>query len=193
MRTGTLAAVAAVALVLSGCEGEVINSEEDAVYDMERDIASLQVRIAELEARLACVTLENGGDDFVFTGVNVHVRSGSGSTAGGPNGRGNLIVGYNEATGSQTRTGSHNLIVGPEHEYTSYGGVVAGYENTISGRHASVTGGERGIASGRYSSVTGGYDNDATGWYASVAGGQLNSAGGLVSSVAGGLGNTTFA
>jgi len=49
--------------------------------------------------------------------------SGSGATEGMINGLGNLIVGYNEDVGSNaTRTGSHNLVVGIEHSYSSYAG-----------------------------------------------------------------------
>lgn len=60
--------------------------------------------------------------------------SGSGSTEGTVNGRGNLIVGYNERLVGDTniRTGSHNLVVGAFNNYSSYGGQVIGYNNTIS-------------------------------------------------------------
>src|SRR6185436_11253646 len=57
------------------------------------------------------------GPHVIFSGVNLHVESGSGTTAeaGAPTGLGNLIVGYNEMpmpTGG-SRVGSHNLVVGP--------------------------------------------------------------------------------
>ena len=67
------------------------------------------------------VTVDTGkingldGPHIIFgkegTGVNVHVRDGSGGTDGAVNGLGNLIVGYNEDSGD-TRSGSHNLVVG---------------------------------------------------------------------------------
>src|SRR5262249_8316007 len=64
------------------------------------------------------------GTDLYFTGFNVHVQNGTGATDGTVNGRGNLIVGYNEAVyraptspipyvcDSPSRTGSHNLVLG---------------------------------------------------------------------------------
>ena len=53
---------------------------------------------------------------------------------------GNLIIGYDKNEGS-TRTGSHNLVVGDLHEYTSYGGIVSGTENTLAGPNAAILGG----------------------------------------------------
>ncbi len=44
-------------------------------------------------------------------GANLQVVSGPGATSGTVNGTGNLVVGYDEGTGSQT--GSHNLPAGP--------------------------------------------------------------------------------
>lgn len=156
-------------------------AEVDSLLD------ALIARISVLETTLASVTTENGGDDVVFTGVNVHVRSGSGSTDGTVNGLGNLIVGYNEDVGGDAaRTGSHNLIVGPEHSYSSYGGFVAGYYNSVSGANASVSGGYDNRASGSYSSVSGGLSNTASGSYSSVSGGYYNTASGAYSSVSGG-------
>lgn len=127
-----------------------------------------------------------GGDVF-FSGFNVHVRSGSGATDGPVNGRGNLIVGYN--AGSPERTGSHNLVVGDLHSYTSFGGLVAGRANTISGASATVSGGFNNVASGIGASVSGGQHNRATGELASVSGGHRNLASDLWASVSGGEDN----
>ncbi|MCG8590604.1 MAG: hypothetical protein MJE66_15035, partial [Proteobacteria bacterium] len=64
------------------------------------------------------------GNDVFFEGCNVHVRNGAGTT-NTTNGLGNLIIGYNEAGAvPPTRTGSHNLVVGEAHGYSSYAGVV---------------------------------------------------------------------
>src|SRR5262245_33900613 len=48
-----------------------------------------------LQALLAA-TSKSRGSDVIFENSNVHIRSGSGSTNGPVNGRGNLIIGYNE-------------------------------------------------------------------------------------------------
>jgi len=80
----------------------------------------LEARIAYLEALLANVT--RNGNVIVFSGVNVQIVDGSGDTYGDVNGLGNLIVGYNELRGtSDNRTGSHNVVIGAEHNYSSYG------------------------------------------------------------------------
>jgi hypothetical protein len=149
-------------------------------------------RLDALETLLASVSVENGGYDVIFTDVNVHIRSGSGSTSGAVNGRGNLIIGYNEDAGSNaTRTGSHNLVVGPEHSYSSYAGVVAGYANEISGWYATVSGGVNNTASGNYASISGGEANTASGFGTSIGGGSSNLATSYASAVFGGQSNTS--
>lgn len=105
-----------------------------------------------------------------FNGVNVQIINGLGATSvdpgnpesdpGATNGLGNLIVGYNEIRPGDdplvVRTGSHNLIVGVWHRYMSYGGLVAGFRNTISGPFANVSGGRNHTVSGAYAVVSGG-------------------------------------
>jgi hypothetical protein len=159
--------------------------------EVDKMISSLTSRITTLEEKPASVTTENSGQDIVFTGVNVHLRDGTGDTGGTVNGLGNLIVGYNEDAGSDAvRTGSHNLVLGVEHSYSSYGGFVTGYANTISGAYSSVSGGRNNTASADYSSGVGGRNNTVSGQYASVSGGNNNTASGLYSSVLGGGGSS---
>jgi outer membrane murein-binding lipoprotein Lpp len=229
----TTMAVFLAAGILAGCDSNLLDRDEDVMDNLRSDVAVLRARIEQLETenatlqaastdhgtrvgtletasadhetKLASVTMS--GTDFVFTGVNVHVRSGSGATDGSMNGLGNLIVGYDEArTVSSDKSGSHNLVIGPEHSYPSYGGLVAGLENTISGPYASVSGGFYNTASvicasvsggngcdaeGIYSSVSGGVGNHATGDWSSVSGGNNNTAGTTAAHVCGGSGNDT--
>ncbi len=152
-------------------------------------VAELEARIAYLEALLANVTrgTVDGQDTIRFSGVNVQIVSGSGNTGEPINGRGNLIVGYNELRGTgDDRTGSHNIVVGSYQNYSSYGGLVAGYYNEISGPYASVSGGFNNIASYYHASVSGGAANTASGFLASVSGGLNNQAIGWYSFVGGG-------
>ena len=118
-------------------------------------------------------SLEDGGATVRFTGVNVQIVSGSGATDGAVNGTGNLIVGYNEARGGgNTRTGSHNIVVGTQNNFSRFGGIVVGKFNEIGGDYASVTAGNQNTASQRYSSVSGGENNVASGSASSVSGGN---------------------
>ncbi len=157
--------------------------------DLQTQVKELTDRVQELEAKLACMSKD--GDNVVFDKCNIYIRSGSGKTDGEVNGVGNLIIGYNETTSENIkRTGSHNLVIGPEHAYTSFGGVVAGRENTISAPYASVTGGRLNTASGRGASVSGGSVNTASKDFASVSGGKSNEAKGLNASVSGGTSNS---
>jgi hypothetical protein len=111
-------------------------------------------------AVLSC--LRRDGNDVIFEGCNIHIRSGAGATDAAVNGLGNLILGYNEAAPGDLRTGSHNLVIGRDHSYSSFGGIVAGDNNAISGQNASVTGGSHNVASGSRSSISGGQFNSAT-------------------------------
>ncbi len=133
------------------------------------------------------------GDDIYFTGVNVNVVSGSGATDGAVNGVGNLIVGYNEERPYNSfKSGSHNLVVGPYHNFNNYGGLVAGYANTVTGWYGTVSGGYENTASHFYTSVCGGQWNTASGPGASVSGGSYNTAAGTRSSISGGRSNSTL-
>src|SRR5207253_1540014 len=82
----------------------------------------------------------------IFYGANLHIVSGSGQTVD-TTGLGNLVIGYDEdslnaAIIDGNRTGSHNLVVGPQHMFTASAGIVAGAVNFISSDFAAVTGGE---------------------------------------------------
>jgi hypothetical protein len=186
-----------VALV---CGGDCVTLEprvqelEDTLASTQESLAEMQEVVASLQATLAGVSRNQ--NTILFEGVNVQVVDGSGSTGGTPNGRGNVIVGYNEASFDQVRTGSHNLVVGEEHAYSSFGGVVAGERNEILARGASVLGGKQNTASGLNSAVCGGNANVASGQYSSVGAGFANTASGINSAVSGGCENTasnTFA
>ena len=150
--------------------------------------AALEARIAALEALLAGVT--RNGDTLLLTGMNLQVVNGMGTTDS-KNTLGNLVIGYNTfSSGTPFRGGSHYLVVGDDHQYRSWGGIVAGRNNTASGEWASVTGGHANTASGAYASVTGGTGNTASNYDASVSGGLDNTASGSDASVSGGRDNT---
>ena len=173
-------------------------------------VAELEAEVAELSAILQFVYIEeeeiNGvaGPHWIIEGANVHVRSGSGETSDGCpfippepglcqslTGLGNLIVGYNERRPRggfpPVRAGSHNLIVGDEHAYWSFGGFVAGAGNRVTGPVASVSGGTSNWARGLGSSVCGGEGNQAIGVKSSVSGGQGRNAENDLNWVAGSL------
>jgi hypothetical protein len=106
------------------------------------------------------------GPHVIFTGVNLHVRSGSGSTGdnGTPTGLGNLIVGYNEGPHpdpTSGRTGSHNIVAGTLNAFTSSAGLVMGYQNWVQGEYATILGGRGNLALGRASAILGGPTNFA--------------------------------
>ncbi len=162
-----------------------------AGYYTESTVADLETRLAAVEAKLASLSIEtvDGQPTVRFTGVNVQVVDGSGFNSAAVTGRGNLIVGYNATHGDDDRTGSHNLVIGDFHSYSSYGGLVAGYGNSIAGIHSTVAGGIGNVASLNYSAVLGGADNSATGFASAVLGGRDNAATGSDSVAVGGRGN----
>ncbi len=164
-------------------------------------------RLAALEALTQHLVVVQGpvnglaGPHLIFEGVNVHIRSGSGSTDDGTlvnpeaarTGLGNLIVGYNEppeVIAPGDRSGSHTLLVGYKHLYSGVAGVVMGDENVVTGNFASVTAGTGNLATGDWSSVSGGASNFASGPSSSVSGGDGNQASGPGASVSGGRSHT---
>jgi hypothetical protein len=187
------------------------------IAQLKAQVAALQSHVEALQDQFAAVQSnnalklgkfvtvdpnpENGvrGPNITFKGANIHIVSGSGATddnlshGGTLTGLGNLIIGYDEliAGAGENRGGSHNLVIGRWHSFTSlaFGGLVAGEQNTISNEAASVSGGESNTASGFVASVSGGLINTASGLWASVSGGEYNTATGAVASVSGGAQN----
>ncbi len=209
-----------------------------AVQTANADLAKLNddlgARIAELESFLddlrSVMSLQDdnqGNPAVVFSGVNVHVNNGLGATES-INGRGNLIIGYDEPSTLSTevcsdgefenesecldngevfgrlhKSGSHTLVVGPQHSYSQFAGFVMGFSNTVNRRFAGangsfniasgiggvVSGGSQNVADGISSSVSGGRQNTASSQGSSVSGGFNNVASGGDSSISGGLAN----
>lgn len=126
------------------------------------------------------------------TGANLQVVSGAGSTSGTVNGLGNVIVGYNENPSGHSRAGSHNVVVGSEHGYASFSGIVSGSSNQVTNEAAAAIGGQNNIASGEYGVVSGGQGNVASGEWAAVSGGAGNGASGQWTSISGGLQNSAI-
>lgn len=183
---------------------------ETAVDDNNSRIAALEAQIQALEAMVVSLQAASVPNlstylridetdpqrpTALFEAVNVKIVNGSGTTAGFVNGLGNLIVGYDEPSTAilNDKGGSHNLVVGSEHGYGSFGGFVAGFQNTIAADFATVSGGTLNIASGMSSSVSGGSTNSAEARESSISGGFTNITSGVRASVSGGQRNTASA
>ncbi len=159
----------------AGLEGRIGNLENN-VSILEGTTSSHESSINYLSELFDGVTRgsnTDGYDTITFSGVNIQIVNGQASTYTA-NGLGNLIVGYNERRSSgNSRTGSHNIIAGFEHNYSQYGGLVVGSHNTISGKYASVSGGYNNTASGLAASVGGGSSNTASASYVSISGEEI--------------------
>ena len=176
------------------CPEDSVKRKELAVF-MHRlsggDDRTIDGRLDALEAENAALKdllsgVTRNGDTLLFDGMNLQIVNGQGETETS-NGLGNVIIGYNEDSGSdEIRTGSHYLIVGTESTYSSYSGIVAGRSSSATGEYASVLGGQDNRASGRHSVVLGGFHNYAAQGASTVAGGSENWADGYAASVAGG-------
>lgn len=153
-------------------------------------IGNLQSQIGALQYLLQ--NFSRNGNEITIAGANLNVVNGSGTTfETGNNSLGNLVIGYNEnpdgGLGPEDREGSHNLVIGIGHKYTSAGGLVAGRNNVIAARFTAVTGGLNNTANAEGASVSGGSNNMAQGGEASVCGGDHNNAVGASSTIAGGI------
>jgi uncharacterized coiled-coil protein SlyX len=175
-----------------------LEEAHDTISKLQAEVNSLNADLGTFRNLKEYVRLVPGtmqgvrGPNLIFEGVNVHIRNKRSSTTT-VDGLGNLIIGYNEI-GDEAglfypppiRSGSHNLIVGSGHSFTSAGGFVAGYRNTIGNSFSTVTGGFLNMANGEYSSVSGGLLNLAGGEFSSVSGGMQNDTASFASSVTGG-------
>jgi hypothetical protein len=156
-------------------------------------IVNLWGRVSALERTLTHVTSvtgEEGRPEVRITGANLRLVNGLRATATA-NGLGNLLVGYSEPRqGENVQTGSHNVVVGQGHNFSSFGGLVVGRQNEIRGAFAAVSGGFDNTASGASAAVSGGIFNRASGESAAVSGGFGNTASASAAAVCGGDGNT---
>jgi hypothetical protein len=164
--------------------------------DQERtlwQLMNLWGRVGAIERTLTHVTSVTGAGglpEVRITGANLRLVNGLRATATS-NGLGNLLVGYNEPRqGGNVETGSHNVVVGQGHNFSSFGGVVVGRQNEISGAFAAVSGGFDNTASGASAAISGGIFNRASGPSAMVSGGFDNTASASATAVSGGRGNT---
>lgn len=186
------------------------------VKKLEAEVATLQGQVAALQATINGANAKNAfalgqfvtvdttdtinglaGPHIIFTGANLHVRDGSGTTNDGGGtltGLGNLVIGYDDAPdlppAAGYRSGAHNLVVGPGHTFNSFGGFVAGDNNSVEGPSATVSAGRENTASGMWSGVSGGLGNAAADEATSISGGHGNTAIQFGSSVSGGDNNT---
>jgi len=200
---------------MEGLYAAVINSVE-ANNALQVTVDALEAENAALRAYL---TVDEASDSIIFSGANVYVQSGSGGTAGTVNGLGNLVLGYDEDDGADDKSGSHNLVLGVEHSYSSYGGLlsgqnnavtdahsssisgsnntvtssfaaaVAGGANTVSGQRAASLGGAASTISGSYAAIVGGSSSTASGTYSVVVAGGSHEVSGLYAAAVGGGSN----
>lgn len=205
-----LAALALPALGTASSHFRGSGSTADRLDALEQDNRRLQHQLAHLHAQNAALSelagylsVDTARDTITITGANLYLQSGSGATDdhGALRGRGNLIVGYAAGEGALERSGSHNIILGDGHTWSSYGSVVLGRGHIAAGPHALVAGsdnvisgsydvvsGSGNIVSGGYAVVTGGARNTASGDFAAVSGSYHSTAAGSYTTVVGGAG-----
>lgn len=137
----------------------------ELVAALEEALAALEVLVGDLEgasglpdvvARLAEVLSEDASGDLILEGVNLWIRSGGGATEATPNGKGNLLLGYGEADGSEARTGSHTLVIGPGNDWLGTYGIVVGQNHLLGVGGGGLLGGESGTVNGAGGVVVGG-------------------------------------
>ena len=152
-------------------QNEIADMIKQNTGALDAQIVALQAEVDSL--KLLTASMNADANNVYFTGVNVNVRDGTGRTdCESCNSLGNLIVGYDEQRiNGSDKSGSHKLVVGKLHNYQSYGGFVAGYQNTVSGPASSVSGGGGSTAEELSSTVSGGGGSTASGQYSSVSGG----------------------
>jgi len=178
---------------------------QNSIQKLTKDVKELSQLIINqntdvdiIKAKTICIDSSSNQDNLIFSGCNVYVvNGGENESTSDRNGRGNLIIGYNEPnaispdgktiTGGTDRSGSSahsGIVVGAaNHIAGEYSSVTGGYENSASKYAPSVSGGHKNSATGIGSSVVAGMNNDAAGEDSSVTGGFFNKAGGRYSCV----------
>ena len=169
----------------------VLSDVSSTVRTLDSAVESVDQRVAYNERTLGPLQYDARSKTVTFTGVNVQIRNGTGSTAGDGDGTGNLIVGWNEADDNDARTGSHNVIVGSNHAWEGHSGVAVGMDHALLSDGGASIGGEANTVAAMGSVLIGGQDNHSTGPGAVAIGGTENQMVGELSVTVGGFGNTT--
>ncbi len=173
-------------VVVSSLDGRVSTLESLAATPVEQEL------LTDLSAY---VTVDTAASTVRISGANLQVVNGTSNTQSA-NGLGNLILGYNEDVyGYETsgmREGSHSLVVGVNHAYTSYGSIVHGDNAYVTGAYAAALGVYGGSAEGARSVLLGGWGGYAAGEGSFVAGGQYNVAYGTGAAAVGGYSNAVY-
>ncbi len=119
MKNGAIGVVL-IAVLSSSAQGQ---SPDQRVLALESQVARLEATVAAQTKQIATLVdklthFRRDGDEVFITSANLHIVNGEGST-NTTNGLGNLIVGYSEQRGDGTddRSGSHNVVVGPAHNF----------------------------------------------------------------------------
>lgn len=136
--------------------------------DLANELQNLQAQITVLQNAggtsndlMQFVTVT--GTDIVFSGANLYLNNGSGDQATANN-LGNLVVGYNPpGSGSPSRSGSHNLILGEEQAYSATGAIISGSKNTVAAKNASVIAGYNAVITGAWGLALAGSNSEITG------------------------------
>jgi hypothetical protein len=175
-RISKVCALVAATLILPALAYAQNNQGDNQIAALQNQVKAL----APLAPLAPYVSVVQGtvdgvkGPHIYFTSANIHIVNGS-TTTTTVNGLGNLIIGYDETNGTQVgRDGSHNLVIGRFHSFTStaFGGLVAGEGNTIMNGLESVMGGLNTV-SGLGATICGGVGNTASGTVAVVVGGAI--------------------
>lgn len=127
-----ITSIEATLTTLNAFDASAINLRLDSVEASLVGLDAASDRLQALETKTASMSVM--ASDVVFSGVNVHIRNGAGQTSCGEpsepacTGTGNLFVGYGE-DGGGSRAGSHNVLIGRQHNFSGWGSVSVG-ENT---------------------------------------------------------------
>lgn len=121
-----------------------VNLLEETVQNLNASLVNVNLAIVELEDKTQFMHVVNG--DTIFENTNIRVQNGLGVTTS-TNGKGNLIVGYDEQDGyiqcfgeAPDRSGSHNVVVGHDHAYSSYASIICGRLNKSIAPYTTVLG-----------------------------------------------------
>lgn len=191
-----------------------------SVAALQAENTALKARVTTLEANniaglSSVLSYDANTKNVLFSGVNVQIVNGLNDTRA-LNGKGNLIIGYNEVWtnprtsycsngsfktqsecvspyvwGINQRSGSHNLILGSSNDYTMWGSIITGVENTANNFESFILGGWGNVVSASGGGILSGSGNIASGPNSTIVGGWNHSTSGLFSTITGGSHNTS--
>ncbi|MDP6518368.1 MAG: FG-GAP-like repeat-containing protein [Planctomycetota bacterium] len=159
-----------------------VSDSEDVVGGLTDTVGVMLTSLTSLEYLTSPLAYD--GTILALHGANFQITDGT-SGASSPNGLGNLILGHNRDLSGYLQSGSHNLVIGDDHSFRGFAGLVSGTSNRLLADNTAILGGRQNEVYTDLTTIVGGSNGTVSG--SSEGAVVLGGSSALISSSPGGV------